>query len=625
MMTGILLSLVLLGARPAPGADFQTRAAGNWHADADNTPGVGIWDVAAGSPANTYPASGDTADFRHRVDVALGYPQTFSGGFIAGVNPVWRLYDNLTLDGGTVTYRSNALAVIESRGKTFINNGSFVHDCNQGLYWDVYTTTNSVFLNNGTFRFTTNGFFQLRQYSTGLAVFLNNGTLLAQGAGNGKMSVGNVANVTVLSNSPSGVIKADGRILQIQVQLNGEGGTLIATNGGVIAFDGTLFFGGHDTPTNTLFTTGSGGSIRLGGRINRFQGVITPGSDVRLAQAVTVTGSVAFLHFTGEPLRLGGPAYINIEPATNQALEFRSPAIFDTNHYFNVRFGIMRNVAGNTIIHDGRTGGTSGDWYIREKAVLENYGTLVFSGNTLYPVRLDGSGSGAATFLNATGATIVIEAGSRTFNLANSNQLFSNQGALELRNGATLTLSSAATLAQWNGTGALTGGAWRLQCSTTNTVLNLDPANAGITTLGPDASVTLSRSGTGTVTFAELTPLNRVEGRLALHDNMRFAATNGLAVPGTLEFGLGDDNLTTPLLVVTGNVNFTGGTVDFTDLGVIEGTYTLASWTGSESGTLSPGSAPTGAEVYQLVQDNTANELRVVVATRRSGAVIQVR
>ncbi len=87
MMTAVAALALLASVMAARAAEFETRVAGNWHADADNTPGVGTWDVVSGAPVNTYPISGDTALFKHRVDVTADNPQVFSGGSLGGDQP----------------------------------------------------------------------------------------------------------------------------------------------------------------------------------------------------------------------------------------------------------------------------------------------------------------------------------------------------------------------------------------------------------------------------------------------------------------------------------------------------------------------------------------------------------
>jgi len=237
---------------------------------------------------------------------------------------------------------------------------------------------------------------------------------------------------------------------------------------------------------------------------------------------------------------------------------------------------------------------------------------------------MDASGGGVGTVLNRENGIIISEVGNRTIVMANSNQTFSNFGTVEVRNGSTFTIDSRGSTPQWDGAGELTAGTWKLLAGTTNATLNLDPANAGITTLGTNATVILSKSGPGNPIFAELSPLHTVRGRLGLHGIIQYTRTN-LTVSGTLEFGLPGSNLSTARLVINGNPDFTGGKVDIVDLGLVTGVYTLASWTGTATGTLTLGSVPTNRKSYVLVQDNTNRQLLLQVRELRNGILIQLR
>ena len=82
-----------------------------------------------------------------------------------------------------------------------------------------------------------------------------------------------------------------------------------------------------------------------------------------------------------------------------------------------------------------------------------------------------------------------------------------------------------------------------------------------------------------------------------------------MAIPGRLQFGLPAAQGTTRLNV-TGNADFTGGTVDVSDLGMTSGSYVLATWTGSLTGVPSLGLRPPGMQL-SLVVDAVARQLRL--------------
>ncbi len=622
MSVGTVFLILTCGIQAAV---FETRVAANlWHADTDNTPGIGTWDVVSGSPTNTYPISGDSARFKHLV-IVTNLPQAFSGGSLnetaGNINPVWRLFNTLTLDEGTLTFNAPGYVVIQGHGYPFINQGTLLHACNQSLFWDAYTAQETALINQGSLLFTNGGAIYLRQYGIGPSRLINHGTLSANG-GNGKIMYQTTTTDVGLSNSVSGILMASNATLDIQVQLHDGGGTLRAVSNGIVQINNSAAFGQTFTSTGTLFETASSGCILLGGRAPQYQGIIAPNSEVRLGMNIIIpSNTVAFVDFSGGPLLWGGKTtWHTISFGSNCVFEFRSPTVWTTTQYVSIGgTGIVRIVEGISMTH-----AANADWYIRHGSTLENQGTLLFSGPSANPVRMDGTGSGSGTFVNASSGLIISEAGSRTIVMANSNQTFSNVGTIEVRNGSTLTIDSKGTVPQWNGAGVLTGGTWKLLAGTTNAVLNLDPANAGITTIGPDATVTLSKTGAGNPIFSELSPLHTVQGRLGLHGNIQYARTN-LTVSGTLEFGLTNNNLSTARLVINGNPDFTGGMVDIVDLGLTNGVYTLATWTGTETGTLALGAVPSNRKRYELVQDNLNRQLLLSVQDARQGVLIQLR
>mgnify|MGYP006281737193 CR=1 FL=1 len=83
---------------------------------------------------------------------------------------------------------------------------------------------------------------------------------------------------------------------------------------------------------------------------------------------------------------------------------------------------------------------------------------------------------------------------------------FENTGTVEV-DGTTFSVPSSLDATQYFSGNTLTNGTWKVTAGANNATLNLNPADAGITTIGSGATVVLGSTGTGTPTFAELAVL----------------------------------------------------------------------------------------------------------------------
>jgi hypothetical protein len=151
--------------------------------------------------------------------------------------------------------------------------------------------------------------------------------------------------------------------------------------------------------------------------------------------------------------------------------------------------------------------------------------------------------------------------------------------------------------------------------------LNVQPAATNkITTIGAAARVVMIGAGTATITNMNGF-LNTVQGSLGFQDQQVFCMTGNLAVPGTLEFLLeaADEGGTLSTgLNVNGNIDFTGASIDVTDLGdMIIGVYRLVEWTGTRTDTPTLGNLPDNGFEYALLVSGTNSgfvELSVAAA-----------
>src|SRR5690606_25519338 len=119
---------------------------------------------------------------------------------------------------------------------------------------------------------------------------------------------------------------------------------------------------------------------------------------------------------------------------------------------------------------------------------------------------------------------------------------------------ATFTITANTVLPQFSA-GTLTGGTWRVNAvGANNATLNLDPANAGITTIGAGAVVELGETGAGIASITEMTGLANVNGELRINGTKVFSSSaSGLTIGATGTIG-GTGTIAETL-------TFTGGTL----------------------------------------------------------------
>ena len=542
----VLLLSICVTKRTALGIAFSTNANGDWTAD---TGAGGTW-TPDGGP-NFFPISGDTAQFGNN-NITVSTPQVFSGGGNSvGQNPFVTLNSTLTMDGGTFTYSAPGLSIMTGTG-TWINQGIFDHTTNQTLYLD----TTGGFTNSNAMNFTMNGpnsgSIQLR--GSGVT-FNNSGTLTstATGANGALLFETNATTGATLVNT--GTLRADGAsaLLRIDVPLDDNGGTISAINGGTIRFSKRTISAGHSTEPSTTYTTSGGGAIEIGGLVAQFQGSITGGSTVRIGEDIEPSQALSYIDFGSTEIGWGdaGSQLADVIFTSGRVLEFRSPVNYNSAAIQTISGdGTLRNVSGNTF-----TMSSSALLYLRGGSTFENNGTIVHSGTGNW--QLDGAvAPGTATLVN--NGAYQATAGSRTFNgAAATGQTFDNQGVLEVdaTSGAATYSIHANTIIPQFSSNTLTGGTWRVNAVGANgATLNIDPANAGITTIGAGAVVELGETGAGVATIAELTGLANVNGELRINGTKVFSTTaSGLAIGSTgIVGGTG---------TIAETLTFTGGTL----------------------------------------------------------------
>ncbi|MEZ5329184.1 MAG: hypothetical protein R3F19_29400 [Verrucomicrobiales bacterium] len=185
-----------------------------------------------------------------------------------------------------------------------------------------------------------------------------------------------------------------------------------------------------------------------------------------------------------------------------------------------------------------------------------------------------------------------------------------NNGTFRASAGGLLRFDNAGTLlTNFNAsTGELSGGRW--EAIGAGSTLQLEDIT--VTCLGAGTEVLISGTGASIPALEELTA---IKGSLTLHNGARLALGQSVAISGNIEIGLPDGGagFDATGLTIDGDVDFTGATIDLSDLGAVDGAYRLASWTGSATGT------PT----LRHVSDSFAVELTVETEGRE--LVVDVR
>jgi len=535
---GAVMAVFLCGTAVAQvNQAYSTAATGTW-----TTPAT--WSKASADVPD-YPVSGDTINWvsGYQITVSAGSPQVFSGGSSSGIHSFVSLNAALTMDVGTFTYltpATNLLLAAVNDGGSWVNQGTFNHTNNNTFYVDRWGTNNvpAGFTNDGDFNLTGGGFVQLRQQGGGTTSpgrFFNNDTISATASG-GSFTNGSAIYDVAIVNAATGLIQADGATLNIRARLIDNGGTLSAINNGTIRFDGASLYGGHQTSDDTQFIAESGSTIQLAGNIAALRGKIS--GNVTLARWPVASSSSGYIDLDSQIDWVGANNDSQFVIAAGQTLEFRSPLRFTGAGGYTIKpsgTGTLKNAAGNTITM------TNGSTFYLDTGIFENDGLIDVTGGTNLNLR-------GATFQND--GTYRVSGTNVTWGY--SAGAFQNTGTVEVSQ-ATFTVPAAVNATQFVSGNTLTNGTWSVQAGASGATLNLDPANAGITTIGPAATVILGSTGAGVATFAEMGGLATVQGTLLVNGTMNYSSTAaGLAVNGGTVGGTGR---------ISETITVTGGTV----------------------------------------------------------------
>ncbi len=459
-------------------------------------------------------------------------------------------------------------------------------------------------------------------YVHGAVPLEGTGKVLIQGSGRRQFLRGNSSPADVLTVAAGQEIVAGaGTVAEYQNAAIHSG----LVNRGVVTADagGLILYNTAKTNEGT-FRAINGGDLRLNGTIDNAAGIIfaDAGSTVRLQHGNLngglVTGPGTLLA-DGTNATLTGPITLDSGLIT---------AIQSSYVYLH---GEITNQGLMTV--GSPSGGDTCIIYLHGAVSMEGTGKILIQGSGRRQF-LRGNSSPADVLTVPAGQEIVAGAGTTAdpqhtaipAGLVNHGTLTAdagglilhdapktNQGAFRAINGGNLVIT-ASILTNYNlTTRTLTGGRWEAVTSGAATTVNL--SGATINHLAAGTTVRLSGAA---ASIPALSSLNTIAGTLALENGKTLATAGNLAIPGTLEYGLPAEPETTRLSV-TGSVDFTGTTIHVRDLGLETGSYLLANWTGSVTGSPVLGSLPAGSR-HQLVLDAAAKTLRLeVVVTPPAG------
>ena len=612
------LNLIFVAALGAVLLVPAARAA-SFESDAASTD----WDAATAWTAGSgFPAAGDDVIIHH--DRIIDGPEEFGS---STSNSFWSTATTgLDLDADTIIHSGNSTFHLTAascdigclgnpKGWTFDNaaGSTFSHDVagTLTLTCGLFNSDQGGFINNGTFRFTVPTGSATAAVSLNRSVWFKNFGTIRNDSGGQVNILNSVAESASFSNDVGAVIESlgNGSILLVRLQrMMDGGGTWLAMTNAEVRIDPLLTAGGVlGVSTNTVYhgDTASTGVVDIAGDWTiDIEGIAKGHVTLGVKNQLHVLGNISMkldttLASGGSDANgvagtvMWGGTTMDVEGST---FTLESPvSISGGNTQFTSsgpgKTGKVVNAVGNTFTHaragtltircaDSATAGTK----------FENRGTFVFT----TAIGTVAAISPANAFKNISGATVRAQLASGSCGFTGTGQL-SNQGSLEVLSGK-LDVASGIKFPQFD-SGSLTGGTYDV----TGT-LDLNRA-ASITTIDTNAIVRLR--GTN-ASFAELSGnLTTVNGTFGLYSGMVYNATGDLSVPGTLEFGLSDDDQS-DFVVKTGisnavNVTLTGGKVSIVDLGLTTpGIFTLMEFTGTRTDTLTLGAVPANGLGYKL-------------------------
>lgn len=547
---GWLCLLVSSASVSLAAVDFTTVAAG------------GDWGSAANwTPAGGPPASGHAVAVNHATTVS----DNRSYGDPTGAKE--------STGNSTITIGSGA-TLTHVAGSTHRRNGTSVNGpgmfLNQGHYLDTYRfylKAGCAFDCPGTLELTS----QFSAYEKGTVLRLANGRLLKTTSSTHSMqssASGTGANGIITS------VDANGDLQPVEVDV--QAGTLSIENSGT----GQIQFG--------PLRVASGATLNLknsnitysstDGDMFNVDGKVVLAANFRIAENVTLNAAQG-VEWTG------GAIYLNGFTVTNPAL----------NTLTRGGGAIYGNGTSGTFVNAGTLNVTT-RFFTYDGATFVNLGTFQFVSGDYASI---GTGT---TFDNRGTLRSCVSYKIQSGTLLNSGTVAVTNGTLELDS----TLAVGSFYSSVSRT--MTTGTWNILAAPAGTAsLNLAGANSNkVKTIGPNASVTLSGAG---ASFPNLV-LTNVVGTLGIAGHRVFSVGTDLTLPGRLAVTLDDTDVGASVqngLSVTGNLDLTGGALDVLDGGLVEGgTYAVASWTGTRTGTLSLGTLPNEDWRGSLTYDDNA-------------------
>jgi hypothetical protein len=569
----------------------------------------------------TLTADGGGLNLYSQPKVNDGVFRAINGGYLEIQPPV----DNT---GGTVIAGEASTVVLQNTltGGTVTGPGTLLINSPAGLTGPMLldsslttklqrwaTTLTGTITNNGVMQFglpadTSIPYFHIN----GPVTVEGSGKIIFQGAGRRQILRANNAATDVLTIGAQQEITTD-HLTDSNYQSSSIHAGLV-NYGTVTADGGQLSLYSQPKTNHNLMRAINGGFLNMQADVDNTNATLFagPGSILYPQAAITggtITGTGTLLVNAGA--NLVGPMLL--DSGLTAAFDAGSSGLAGIiTHNADMTFGSATSTATSSL-------------YINGPVSLEGSGKIVFQGVGRRQILLNNGipdgvltiGSGieittdANTGLNYQSSALhapMVNNGTITANggLTIYNHPKTNNGTMRAINGGYMDFLSV-TVTNYNGTtDTLTGGKWEVISN--GPVTTMDFTSMPVVNLAAGTTVRLSGAN---ASLAQLSTLRNISGTLALENGKTLATTGNMIVPGTLQYGL-PAAIDTTRLAVTGNVDFTGGTINVLDLGMTTGTYLLATWTGSITGAPVIGTRPPAME-HTLVLDATAKTLTLQV------------
>lgn len=548
---GTLSGVSVVNALAVPASSTLTASngttfGGNMSFGSNDTVYLGASEPLAIGPSQTWTASGtlNILSSANGNSIVNQGAMNLQGGTIGGYGTTGFVTTNTS--SGTLTNTSSTVGIGDFSGDTVNNAGTMLDLAAGTLNAQLYIGEAAATVNNtALIKASTTGSGQSYLNIAGAsgATLTNSGTVVASQTGTGT-SLGYVGYAAGSTVTNTGTLQADGTGASLYVGSSGSGstwtnagGTIEATNGGIVYLGGT--FTSATLTSGTI--SGAGGTVAINGTLNN-SGTLAPpdGGGIFTLMGGTIAGGTISSSSNALVFSTSGGTLNNVALTGNFGVPVSAYFTVENGTSFSggsVTFGgsdvVYMTGTGSFTLPASETWSDSGYLSIYGQAAnltFNNQGSLSVAGGTIY-------GEGYAGFLfNNTGtvtnngANVLYLGDASTDTITNLGSLVQNgSGGIYLGySGAAISnlISNTLTGGSWS---ALGGGTITFQ-ETTNAIVTND---ATLILSGAGSEIRTETGSLSTYQTVEQT-LTTNNGTLEVLGNRNFAATNPIANNGTI-------------------------------------------------------------------------------------------